>query len=155
MSDRIIFLAEAFALAINDYNYHPLNEDSNALTTVSNLKLYRGVSESVPVENDSYEHPHWQMWTTNKELAKMFADGPGRKGLLLEMDYSGQCVDLEKVYFQVLKDIEDKTVDLVSYPEIGEALDTYRSERDSFILPPSAYKIVKVNSDTSTVIQDN
>jgi hypothetical protein len=151
-NEYIPSLAIAFAWAINDYHYHPLNERADCLTDVSNLKLYRGIRE--PFVDETYEHPYWQMWTTNKDLARGFAETAGDqidKGSVLEVNYSGQCVDLDDVYKQVLKDIDDQKVDLNSFPEISEALVTYKNEKQSYILPPALHQIVGKADDTIIV----
>jgi hypothetical protein len=151
MNDYNAFLAEAFAWAVNDFSYHTLNENPFALVSVTNLKIYRGIEKSSLIRNDIYNHSNWQMWTTDKELAKIFGAGAGWTGAVLETSYSGQCVDLEKVYFQVLKDIKEEKIDLIAFPEINEALDTYRRERFSLILPPAYYSVTDETSDTLIV----
>ena len=155
MEEFNVSLAGAFAWAVNDFTYHPLNENQQALITVTHLKLYRGIERDSLIKNDIYDHSNWQMWTTDKELAKGFGEGAGWTGAVLEMNYSGQCVDLEKVYFQVLKDIEENKVDLISFPEINEALDTYKRERNSFILPPACYVVLTKNKETLIVRRED
>ena len=144
-------LAEAFTLAVIDFEYDPIIRNSLAISSVTNLKLYRGMDSSFII-NRTYDHRNWQMWTENKELAKIFAKGAG-PGDVLELSYSGVCVDLEKIHLEILKDIEEDKIELdsVNAKELNEALDTYRQERESFILPPARYEILTQNKDSSIV----